>query len=57
MKLRAIIELPSEALEGTDEERTDDLVDKLIDALNTPDVQVLDVVEEGESAWWRSEGF
>ena len=58
--IRAIIELDETAglLAATDEGgRSDAITDVLIEAFDTPDVRVLDVVEEGEAAWYRSERF
>jgi hypothetical protein len=65
VRVRAIIEFdtdavsPSQALDAQfgEDDTSDVLTDRLIDALGTPDVGVLDVVEEGESAWYRSERF
>lgn len=56
--VRAIIEFPEDALpRDAEDDLSDALTDALIEALGTPLVGVLDVVEEGESAWYRSERF
>ena len=63
--IRAIIELPADAVtaQGTDSpgysdpDASDIITDVLIDAFDTPLVGVLDVVEEGEPAWYRSSSF
>lgn len=58
--IRAIIELPVEAVEdlaGPGGDQSDVITDVLIDAFDTPLVAVLDLVEEGEPAWYRSSSF
>lgn len=59
-KIRLILELPASAgrytgLDG--DERNDQIVDGIIEALDTPDVQVLDCVDETSDRWYRSERF
>lgn len=54
--VRAIIEIPRDALAGSDN-FSDTIVDVLIEGFDTPDVQVLDLVEQDEPAWHRSERF
>jgi hypothetical protein len=59
--IRAIVELPAEAVENMASPLvsglSDIIVDVLIDAFDTPLVGVLDLVEEGEPAWYRSSSF
>ena len=58
--IRAIVELPADAVQRAAtslEDASDVIVDVLIDAFDTPLVGVLDLVEEGEPAWYRSSSF
>ena len=60
MAIRIIVELPTSAgpyagLNG--EERQDAIVDALIGALDTDEVQILDLVEEDEPVWLRTSRF
>lgn len=54
--IRAIIEIDENDLDDPSN-ISDGLTDLLIYALDSPNVSVLDVVEEGEPAWYRSSGF
>lgn len=59
-KIRMIVELPASAGIYTGlshDDRRDQIVDALVDALDTPDVQILDTSEEGDGSWYRSEHF